>query len=614
MKQNDWLNWQNIGLKCGLEIHAQLEGKKLFCNCPTLIRDSSPHFSVKRHLRSSAGETGHIDIAAMREMQKEKYFIYEGYVDSTCLIELDEEPPRQMNKTVFTAAIQAGTLLNMRFVDELHIMRKTIVDGSNTSSFQRTALIAQNGTIGTSEGTVTIASICIEEDACRIIRSDDDSTTYSLDRLGIPLLEIATGADIKTPEQALETAESLGMIVRSTGVAKRGLGTIRQDVNVSIRAGARVEIKGAQELKLIPELVRLEALRQQSLLTIRNSLCERNASVKESVSDVTSLFTQTSCNVIRDATQSGGIVLATKLCGFAGLLGREVQPKRRLGTELSDRAKTYAGIKGLFHSDELPGYSILPNEVSAVKNALSCEEHDGFILIAAGSVRAKRGMIAALERAQEALLGVPSEVRKANSDGTTSFLRPMPGANRMYPETDVPTILITKEILAVELPELLEDREKRYVALGLGNDLARLAARSEDWKEFEILLLKFQKLKPAYVAEIYFGAAKTIERTFKQSINPSLEDYADIFAAISDERISKESVLDILREGSPVKHVLSKYRLLSDDDIERTIRTILSQNKGGHYQALIGIVMKQLRGKASGQKVSEILTRLNGMN
>jgi len=255
---------QEIAIKAGLEIHQQLDTNKLFCNCPSILRQDSPKFSIMRKLHAVAGESGEIDVAAKFEVGKDREFSYEGY-DSTCLVELDEEPPHQINPEALQTAIQISILLNCEILPYTQIMRKTVVDGSNTSGFQRTLLIARNGYIETQLGKVGIQSVCLEEDAARIISQEHGKVIYRLDRLGIPLVEIATAPDIKTPEQAKEAALHLGEILRACKV-KRGIGTIRQDVNVSIPGSQRIEIKGVQEPELIIKTINSEVKRQQELV------------------------------------------------------------------------------------------------------------------------------------------------------------------------------------------------------------------------------------------------------------------------------------------------------------------------------------------------------------
>lgn len=605
------LDWKKLGLKCGLEIHQQLEGRKLFCDCPTTIRDDPPHFSIRRKLRAVAGEAGEVDVAALHEMQKGKGFLYEGFEDTTCLVELDETPPEELNDDAFQVALQVALLLKARPVDKVQMMRKTVVDGSNTSGFQRTALIAQDGTLTTAHGTVSIPTISIEEDACRIIKHSSTETLYRLDRLGIPLVEIATGPEIKDPDQAKEVAEALGMIVRSTGFAKRGLGTIRQDVNVSIKGGNRIEIKGAQDLRMIPTTVAYEVLRQKTLLEIKESLSVRRVKeVSSDTEDVSHILAKSESTVLQNALKSKGKIIAMRLPGFAGLVGKEVQPGRRLGTEFSDRAKSSAGVGGLFHSDELPKYGVTQSEVNAVKKAVGCNEHDAFILVADSAEKAKNAMKAVVVRAREALHGIPKEVRKANDDGTTTFLRPMPGAARLYPETDLKSVSISRSFLkTIKLPELIEEKIKRYKKLGISHDLAELAGRSEKATLFEAFVKKYPGIKPAYIAEMFLTATRTIKTQFNKDITPTDDDFDAIFEALNDGKISKESILEILQQAHP-SSAISRYKVLSDAEIEKELKEIIAENKGMPFNALIGKAMAKLRGKASGQKIAELLKKL----
>src|SRR3989338_6357138 len=333
---------RDLGLKCGIEIHQQLEGKKLFCNCPTKLRDEDPSFRITRKLRASAGESGEIDIAAKHEQKKNKKYVYEGYHDTTCLVEVDEEPPREISTEALYTVLQFSKLVKANISPIVQVMRKTVVDGSNTSGFQRTALVARNGKIETSEGEVRIANINIEEDACRIIAELETEKIYRLDRLGIPLIEIGTEPDIKSPQQCQEVAKKLGLLLRSLPGVKRGLGTIRQDINVSIEGGARVEIKGAQDLQQLPLLVELEVKRQSELLKIKEELRGTRLNPLEII-DLTTLLSDCQSKIIQNTLQKGGKILGMRLNGFAGFVGRELQPNYRLGTEFSWRAKIKAG-------------------------------------------------------------------------------------------------------------------------------------------------------------------------------------------------------------------------------------------------------------------------------
>lgn len=467
-------DYAKLGFKCGIEIHQQLETGKLFCGCPSIVHDTNPDLKVIRRLRPVVGETGEVDIAALHEMKKGKYFIYEACSTSSCLVEMDEEPPHPINSEALQIALQIALLLNARIVDEVQVMRKTVIDGSNTSGFQRTALIAMNGHVETSKGMVRIPTICLEEEAAKRIKEDGKSVTFRLDRLGVPLIEVGTDIDIKDPEHAKETAEKIGMILRSTGKVKRGIGTIRQDVNVNIRGYPRVEIKGFQELRSMPKIIEYEIKRQLK-------------------------------------------------------------------------------------------------ELKAEKKA-------------------------------------DAHVRKAEPDGTTSFLRPMPGSARMYPETDV--MPVRPVLKKTEKVELIDDKVKALEKIGVGKDLAAKAVREGKEGFITQLAKELKEVKAAFIAETVIGAKKTIKTQFGIDVSPSDDDFRAIFAALEKGEISKSSVLDILKEGKPASGVIGKFAMMPDSEIEAAIREIAEKNKGAPINALMGMAMGKLKGKADGKKVMDILRKI----
>ncbi|PHQ39039.1 glutamyl-tRNA(Gln) amidotransferase subunit E, partial [Halorubrum persicum] len=476
-------DYEELGLVAGLEIHQQLDtATKLFCDSPTAERDpEEADREITRKLHPTKSELGELDDAAMEESRVDREFTYLAY-DTTCLVEEDDEPPRRVDDEALAVALQIADLLDISVVDQAHVMRKLVIDGSNTSGFQRSILLGQEGEIETSEGRVSIADLMLEEESAKRVEETEEGVVYSLDRLGVPLVEIGTGPDIRTPEGAREAAGRIGMLLRSTGAVKRGLGTIRQDVNVSIADGARVEVKGVQDLQGIEDIVRGEVGRQAELLDIRDELRERDASVGD-VRDVTDTFADTESGVIRGALDSGGKVTAVPLFGFDGLVGREIQPDRRLGTELSDHAKRH-GAGGIFHTDELPAYGVTDEEVAALRDAVGAGEDDAVAIVAADPETADLAIEAAADRAETAIEGVPEETRGANDDGTTRYLRPLPGAARMYPETDVPPV--EPDPSDVDRPELLDEKADRYAdEFGLDAGLAEQVAFGQRFPLFE---------------------------------------------------------------------------------------------------------------------------------
>ena len=468
------LNYEKLGFMCGLEIHRQLETRKLFCKCPSIVHDEGePDFVVKRRLKASAGESGEIDTAALFEEKKGKEYIYEGKKTSSCLIELDEEPPIGPDHEALMAALEISLLLNAKPVDEVTFMRKIVIDGSNVSGFQRTALIATNGHIDTSLGKVPIPTICLEEEAAQKVEGEKDFVRYRIDRLGVALIEIATDASIKNPEHAKETAELIGKTIKSTGKVKSGIGTIRQDVNVSIRDRSRVEVKGFQELKSIPLVVETEVKRQMSHQT-------------------------------------------------------------------------------------------------------------------------------------------KAEVRKANPDGSTTFLRPMPGSARMYPETDIKPVRITKEMLdSIVLPELLDEKSLRFQKeYNLSEDLAKQVVNINPFL-FEELASSLKNVDGNLIAAALVTYPKEIRRKYNlTSDNLNEENFRIVLTKVNKNEIPKEAVLEILTSYALGKEPdFSKYKVMGDSEIEKEIKTLIDKNPGVNINALMGDAMKTLRGKADGKKVMEILKK-----
>ncbi|MFN7105646.1 MAG: Glu-tRNA(Gln) amidotransferase subunit GatE, partial [Pyrobaculum sp.] len=426
------MDYRALGLKAGLEIHIQLNtGRKLFCHCPPALRDDGPHFRVERKLHISVSELGAVDPAVVWEVRKKRRYVYEGYRDTTCLVELDEEPPHLPDGEALATAVATAKIFNAKLFDEIHVMRKTVVDGSNVSGFQRTMLVAYGGRKKILGYDIGVETIALEEDAARKMGEEGKAVYYRLDRLGVPLVEIATEPMSYSPQQVGEVAWITGYSVKITGRAKRGVGTVRQDVNVSIAGGAKTEIKGVPDLSLIPKVVEYEAVRQLNLLKIAEELKRRNVGEFSTV-DVTSVFQNTKSKIVQKVLEAGGYVTAVKTPGFQKLLGFEIQPGRRFGTELADYVRAWTELGGLLHSDELPGYGISGDEVRKVAERAG----ESFVLLMGTDLRElEEAAEVVAARLRQALVGVPEETRAASQDGTTRFLRPRPGAARMYPET-----------------------------------------------------------------------------------------------------------------------------------------------------------------------------------
>ncbi len=473
------LDYNKLKFKAGLEIHQQLDTKKLFCNCPSLLRQDEPDFIIKRKLHAVAGEAGEIDIAAKHEALKEREFIYQGY-DTTCLVELDEEPPHEINREALKIALQIAIFLHAKIMPITQIMRKTVVDGSNTSGFQRTIMIARDGWIETEQGKVGIDAIYLEEDAARLVQKEKEKTVYRLDRLGIPLVEISTSPDIKSPEQVKEVALHIGNILRSCKV-KRGIGTIRQDLNLSIKGGNRVEIKGFQDLKMM-------------LKTLDNEI------------------------------------------------------KREL--EVLEKKKL-----------------------------------------------------------------VQSEVRNALSDGTTEFLRPMPGAARMYPETDLPLLKISRDFInkvKKDLPKLKSEIEKELRKEGLNEEMIKLLFKRNKVEEFKEMLNVINKPQLIIKSLLIFPNEIVSRNKLKlDKISEIIEDnLADVLRFVKEGKISENQVKDVLMklvEGKSLKDAIKIEK--PSENIEEKIMKIIKEKPGLSEKAYMGLIMKEFGGQINGKEAMEIIEK-----
>ena len=624
------MDYRKIGLKVGIEVHQELATKhKLFCNCPPTLSDVEPEFRFLRRLRPSQSELGEFDPAALFEFLKGKTIQYEGDSTTTCLVEMDEEPPGPLDPETLELTLSFALMVGSRPVDEVHVMRKTVVDGSNTGGFQRTCVVSLGGGVEVEGKRYGIQQISLEEDAARNFGEEGSIIRYRLDRLGIPLMEITTAPDMHDPAEVQAIALRIGSILRATGKVRRGLGTIRQDINVSIKRGKVVEIKGVQDLPMMPTIVEYEAQRQWNLLEIRDELIKRGVKpeqIGDEQFDASALFKATESKILRGALKAGGVVKAVKLPGFTGLTGRELCPNRRLGTEMSDHAKFRGGVKGIFHTDELPGYSITQAEVDALRKLIGAAERDAVVIVADDAEKSKRALTAIVERARDIFNGIPFETRAANPDGTTRFTRPRPGAARMYPETDVKAITITPEHLAAlkqRLPEMPETKLRRFqMDYALNEKLARQIVDSEYIGLFEELTRNHKALTTL--------AAVTLTEDLKklQRDGVPIEALTDdairsTFALVDLGETVKESVPAILtwltqNPAKPAKEAIVALGLdmLSEAQIASIIEAKIRANpemlaKMGEKAAgpIMGAVMAEIRGKAKAANVQEMIAR-----
>ncbi len=598
------MDYTKLGLRVGLEIHQQLATKtKLFCRCPVMRSEELP-ISLRRKLRSVASELGDIDPAAQYEYIRDRNFVYRANPESSCLVESDEDPPKDLNMEALHTAIQVCKLLDCEIVDELHVMRKTVIDGSSVSGFQRTVLVGTNGSIDTSMGKVGIGTVCLEEDSATKISEKGNTIEYRLDRLGIPLIEIATDSSIKTPEHAHEVAEKLGLILRSLNVV-RGIGSIRQDVNISIRGGARVEIKGFQELGKIANLVENEAQRQAALLRVKEELHKRGVKdIKEQAKDVTDIFKETKNNMLRKFIEDDRKIYAAKLSGFSGIL-KESLGAHTLGRELSFYAEAYGG--GIIHSDEDVNKHNISNEFITLRKRLPVGERD-IIFICAGP---EKSAIAVIDRAKYCLIGVPEETR-ASIDSGSRFIRPLPGSGRMYPETDVKPLRITSEMRKVILPKTLVEA-KEELSKKLPSDLADQMVKSRLYPYYQATRENHPEIDPVFVANVFLSILKDLKRSGHDVDKISKDDVGILFSMIEKNEIPKSSMreaLIMLTEGKDINTVKKSMSSMTEEEVRKIISDAIKRNSGKNESVLMGIIMSKTGGRADGAHVARLLREM----
>ncbi len=610
-------------MKAGLEVHQQLATGKLFCECPAELSDVPATSVVTRRLRATGGENHQVDRAAAFQAAKDLRFRYE-VTPSSCLVELDEEPPRELSEAAVDVALTVARLLNARPVDEIEVMRKIVVDGSNTSGFQRTALVAVDGHLELEGKRYTIQSICLEEDAARKVAESSGELTFRLDRLGIPLIEIATGPEITTGAEAREVAQELGALLRSTGRVRRGIGTIREDLNVSTEGGARIEIKGVQDLRLLHRYAEREEERQRVLLTVRDQLRERGASVpREAPFDVAGAIPSEGKGFLLDARRKGQPIRALRLKGFAGLLKGAGRESERLGRELADRARA-AGLKGLVHSDELPGYGLDEAAVAAVRTELSLEGKDAFV---PGDRVGRRP-------------GGPGARAGAGARGAgpgwdpRGDPRPAPGRpDTILPSSARPGPDVPRDRCSPRAPDGRTPRTGPRVPSGapLGGpaedrDPVRAQRRAGPPAEPGRRLPDFEAFvraghSPALVARLF---TQDLEEAIATAGDPSGEIsdalLMEVLASVGRGAFSKEGVRPVLTEllrGVATVEAAAAGAGLSvgpSDDLATLAARVVDENidlvdaRGTEaFQPLMGDLMKQLRGRRDGREIAEAL-------
>ena len=615
----------NIGLKVGLEIHQQLDTKKkLFCDC-TPIDDDEFSRKFSRRLRAAKSELGKIDPAALFESTKSKTIIYYANPKSSCLVEEDEEPPHALDTDAKNLALLISSSLESKIFSEIHVMRKTVIDGSNTTGFQRTMLVAQGGHIEVDGKKVGVQSICLEEDAGKLIKDEENHRFFSLDRLGVPLIEIALDPVEGDPKFVKDIALTLGRLLRVTKRVMRGIGSIRQDVNISIEGGGIIEVKGVQQLDQLEKIIEFEAKRQHGLKLIADRINQTKfteINQKEDIFDITEVMKECNSKIIKKSIEKQERIFGIRIKKLKGIFGFEPYSDIRLGKEIGQLVRFF-GIGGVFHSDELPNYGIENVDIKRVTEKLNIDD-DAFLIIAGEKISVGFAIDSIINRIKLAKNGPPAETRAATQNGDTIFLRPRPGASRMYPETDIPTVKVSDKELAEarsNIPksweESIRELEEKYQ---INNQLAEQIFDSEYFGIFEKICSKKQN-SPNFVVSILCSTITNLERSGLDSSLLNDEQITNTFELLEQEKINKESIQIIFeqimsKKANDVLQALENASItqLTEDELDKILDSIIQNNVDKIKQeqmralsGLMGLAMKEVRGKASGKIINQKL-------
>ena len=622
------IDFEKIGLKVGLEIHQQLNtNKKLFCKCKPIESDEYTE-KFSRSLRTAKSELGELDPAALFEKTKSKKINYYANSQSSCLVEKDEEPPHDLDHDAKKISLLISSMLESKIFSEIHVMRKTVIDGSNTTGFQRTMLVSQGGNLNVNGKKIGVQAVCLEEDAAKLLSNKQNETNYSLDRLGVPLVEIALEPVSTKPSAVKEIALTLGRLLRATRMVKRGIGSIRQDVNISVMNSGVVEVKGVQQLDQLEKIIGYEAKRQHGLIQIGDKLKNLSITItKEDVFDATDIFKDCESKIIQNALKSKARIKAIRIRNFSGMFGFEPYPGIRLGKEIGQLVRFF-GIGGVFHSDELPNYGINDSDIDKVRKHLELADEDGFLIIAGEDPKLDYAIVSIIKRIQDATNGVPAETRGITQDGETIFLRPRPGASRMYPETDIPSIsVIPEEIkLANDTANTTKSWDESITEIRQKYDLnSQLSEQIFDSEYMELFekICENKKNSANFVASILCSSITNLERQGLDATLLKPEHIIESFELLASGKIPKESLEIIFErimsgksENVSMAMQSTDISSMDEDELNEILDEIIQKNmelvrKLGENSVttLMGIAMKGVRGRASGKIVNDLLRK-----
>jgi glutamyl-tRNA(Gln) amidotransferase subunit E len=627
-------DYHDLGLKVGLEIHQQLlTGKKLFCRCPAGVYSELHDAEILRHMRPTLSELGEYDGTALMEFKTKKNIIYQINQETVCTYEMDDTPPFEIDQQALDNALIIAMLLNYKMVSEIHISRKQYLDGSIPTGFQRTTIVGVDGWIPYNDRKIGLIQLGLEEDACREVSDIEHLRIYRTDRLGMPLVETVTRPEMRTPREAAEVANILRWIVRSTGRVRTGIGAARQDVNVSINGGTRIEIKGVSRIPLLPLLIYNEARRQNALLFIRDQLRKKGITgetFQAHSANVSNLLMRTSWEPLQQAIQREEEIHAVNLKGFSGILNQPTQTDKVFSKEISDRVRVIACLTRLPNIITSESYEETIDSYTwqKIRKSLDTGSDDALVVVWGNAEDVRTGVNEIITRAREATFGIPSETRQALEDGTNGFERILPGPDRMYPDTDLPPLEIpNKRIqnLAGHVPEPIWIRVEKYRKLGIPQHLLISIASSPRAFLFEDLLEKY-KIPALKIAVYLFEYYKAWKRDHLPVDKLTEKNWYLFFRSVEQQPAIWEKGSDIIRNflsgKGTLENALKKYLPSetetenSEIDLIRQIKDLLKSNLPDFtdnikkHRYLMGKLMKRNRGKIKGKLVSEKLWSL----
>lgn len=650
---NDLKFYQDLGFKSGVEIHQQLlTAKKTFCHCPAGRYTPKYDAEILRHMRPTLSELGEYDGCALMEFKTKKNVIYRLNRETTCTYEMDDTPPFLVNQSGLDIVIEIALLLNCSLVDEMHISRKQYLDGSIPTGFQRTAVVGINGWIPYKDRKIGISHICYEEDACREISDVGHKIVFKTDRLGMPLIEVITYPDMRTPEEVKEVVIELGRLMRSTGKVRRGIGSVRQDVNVSVAGGSRVEIKGVPKTGWIPALTHHEALRQCDLLLISKLLAQRNiteATLNTPKFDLTKTLTDTKSEMIKSVPAKRRYIGGIKLTGLAGIITQPAQPTKTFADEIAGRIRVIACLDKMpnfFHTDsanpdgvargatgmgQYPDYPGSADDLALIKQALELGKADVGVVVWGSSGDVATALEETRLRVIDAIRGVPNETRQPFKSGINDFERILPGANRMYPDTDSPPTRITTERIEAIRAQMKDPpmvRETRYLGLGIPPRIARELADSNRAPAADKILAATNRANPTLVAVTLTQQIKALRRKGVDVTKITDNALTELFSLYAGNAFYKEAIPRILKtvtadgaDKADVKAAIQKLGItpLPESKYDSAVKEVIKASTFKPYHPkdsgiadkkvryYAGRVMKKYKGRINGQVLGKYI-------